>query len=284
MYNFDANDEGWSFHMEEIRIPSYNPYASLYPDLKVVSRETVHLIKLLREEGYNVIVEPAQIKKLNYYVEKGLREILADPILLYVIGISTSILTGLISARLYDIWRKPPEKNETQLIIEFDEDGNKVRYSQSGENVSDEKFASILRSLDERAAAYKNSRENSSPLPNRLYPVYLEHSSKIVGWAENVVTKSGGLYLEGLQITDPEVQKLVENGYLTGVSVAGIVKKSTCSVCNSDFIECNHIPKKVYNGKECLVRIDDFAIAEFSLVKDPIHPMARIARKPRDAG
>lgn len=270
--------------MQEIRIPSYNPYVSLYPDLKVISRETVHLIKLLRAEGYNIIVEPEKIQKLNYYVEKGLREILADPILMYVIGIPTSIITGLMSAWLYDIWRKPPEKNETQLVIEFEENGNKVRYSQSGESVSDEKFASILKSLDERAIAYKKSRENSTPLANRLYPVYLEHSSRIIGWAENVITKSGGLYLEGLQITDPEVQSLVENGYLTGVSVAGIVKKSTCSVCNSDYIECNHIAKKIYGGKECLVRIDDFAIAEFSLVKDPIHPMARIVKKPSNAG
>lgn len=270
--------------MQEIRIPSKNPYVSLYPDLKVVSRETIHLIKLLRTEGYSVIVEPEKIAKLDYYVEKGIREILADPILIYVIGIPTSIITGLISSWLYEIWRKPPKKDETQLVIEFDENGNKVRYSESGEKISDKKFSSIMKSLDERAHAYKKSRENSSPIPNRPYPVYLEHTAKIIGWAENVITRPEGLYLDGLQITDPEVQKLVDNGYLSGVSVAGIVKKSTCSVCNSDYVSCNHIAKNTYEGKECLVRIDDFAIAEFSLVKDPVQPLARIVRKPKTAG
>jgi hypothetical protein len=268
--------------MQEIRIPSRNPYVSLYPDLKVVSRETIHLIKLLREEGYSVIVEPEKIEKLNYYVEKGIKEILADPILIYVIGIPTSIITGLISSWLHDIWRKTPKKDENLLIIEFDEDGNKVRYSESGRKISDEKFSSILKSLDERANAYEKSRENPSPITQRPYPVYLEHTSKIIGWAENVITRSEGLFLDGLQIIDPEVQELVDNGYLTGLSVAGIIKKSTCSVCNSDYVLCNHIAGKTYNRKECLVRIDEFAIAEFSLVRDPIQPLARIVRKTKN--
>ena len=188
-----------------------------------------------------------------------------------------------MSSWLYDIWRKPPKKDETQLVIEFDENGNKVRYSQSGEEISDKKFTSILKSLDERATAYKQSRKNPSPIAKRPYPVYLEHTAKIIGWAENIITKPEGLYLDGLQITDPEVQKLVDNGYLSGLSVAGIVKKSTCSVCDSDYVLCNHIAQKTYEGKECLVRIDDFAIAEFSLVKEPIQPLARIVRKPQNA-
>lgn len=269
--------------MQEIRIPSFNPYVSLYPDLKVVSRETIHLIKLLRTEGYNVIVEPEKTQELYYYTEKGIREILADPILAFTIGISASFFINLLSSWVYDIWRRPLKKNEIQLVIEFDENGTKVRYSQSGEKVSDKKFAAILKSLDERTNAYKKSRETVSPIATRPYPMYLEHTAKIIGWAESVTTRPDGLYLVGLQITDPEVEKLVEGGYLSGVSVAGIIKKSTCSVCDSGYIDCTHIARKTYDGKECLVRIDDFAIAEFSLVKDPIQPLARIIRKTKKA-
>ena len=265
--------------MQEIRIPSTNPYVSLYPDLKVVSRETIHLIKLLRAEGYSVVFEPKEIAELNYYVEKGFREILADPILVYVIGIPTAIITGLLANWLSDIWRKPPKQNETQLAIEFDENGNKVRYSQSGEKISAKKFSSILESLDKRASDFQKSCENPSPIEKRPYPVYIEHTAKVIGWAKNVITRNEGLYIEGLRIIDPEVQQLVDNGYLSGLSVAGIVKKSTCSVCDSDYVSCNHITRRKYDGKECLVRIDDFAIAEFSLVKNPIQPLARIVKK-----
>lgn len=270
--------------MQEIRIPSHNPYISLYPDLKVVSRETLHLIKLLRSEGYDVIVEPEKIQTLNYYVEKGFKEILADPIYALVIGLSSSFFLNLLSSWVYDIWRKPPEKDDVQLVLEFDENGDKVRYSQSGEILSDEKFKAILQSLNERQNSFRKSRENASPVPGRSYPVYYEHTDNIIGWAENIIKRTDGFYLDGLQITDPHIEDLVNNGYLSGVSVAGIVIKSTCSVCDSNYVTCNHITRKQYNGKECFVRIDDFAIAEFSLVQDPIHPMARITRKPKNAG
>jgi hypothetical protein len=260
----------------EIRIKQYNPYISLYPNLKVVSRETLHLIKLLREAGYRVIVEPETTTELNYYVEKGIKEILSDPILAFIIGLPVSFLMDLVSSFIYDIWRKPPKRDEAQLVLEFDERGNKVRYNQHGENVSDERFKAILESLEKRQKAFRQSKEIETPILEKRIPLFLEHTERIIGWAKELRRDDIGLGLHDLEIVDPEIKKLVSDGYLTGLSVGGIVTKSTCSICNSDYTKCNHISTKKYSGKECFVRIDSFILAECSLVNEPVNSLARI--------
>ena len=266
---------------QEIHFQSYNPYKARYHGLRVVSRETLHLIKLMRETGYHVIIDPEDGTDLHYLSEKGIREILADPFVAIIIGFSLNFIINLLSNWVSDVWRRPPHKDEVQLVLEFDESGKKLRYSQSGQPINENHFQAILKSLDDRANQYKESQQVETPISECPYPIYLEHTSKIVGWAERFVRDEKGLGVDGVRIVDPEIESLIEDGYITGFSYGGIIKGSTCSICDGEYVSCNHIACREYKGKECLVRIDDFLIAELSLVKDPIQPLDRIKKRPR---
>ncbi len=266
---------------QEIHFQSYNPYKARYHGLRVVSRETLHLIKLMRETGYHVIIDPEDGTDLHYLSEKGIREILADPFVAIIIGFSLNFIINLLSNWVSDVWRRPPHKDEVQLVLEFDESGKKLRYSQSGQPINENHFQAILKSLDDRANQYKESQQVETPISECPYPIYLEHTSKIVGWAERFVRDEKGLWVDGVRIVDLEIESLIEDGYITGFSYGGIITGSTCSICNGEYVSCNHIARREYKGKECLVRIDDFLIAELSLVKDPIQPLDRIKKRPR---
>src|SRR5260370_25885951 len=81
----------------QIRIQSHNPYEARYPARRVISREALHLAKLLRENGHSVVVEPDDGGKLNYSTEKGLKEFFADPIHLVIVGIPISVVVNIVS-------------------------------------------------------------------------------------------------------------------------------------------------------------------------------------------
>jgi len=68
----------------------------------------------------------------------------------------------------------------------------------------------------------------------------------------------------------------MKRGELEGLSIAGLVYDSVCSICERQYIDCNHIAGKEYDDRKCLNRIDGILLAETSLVKRPIQPKARI--------
>lgn len=177
----------------EVHFQTFNPYASRFPGLRVVSRETLNLIKYLREEGYRVIVEPDDGTKLNYFVEKGLREILADPVVALIIAIPLDFMINLLSNWVYDVWRRPPQDDEVILVLEYEESGNKLRYSQSGKPISEDRFQRIIKSLDRRFEMYQETQNSVSPDSTRPYPIYYQHTSKLVGWAERFVRDEHGI-------------------------------------------------------------------------------------------
>lgn len=259
-----------------IRFQSYNPYEARFPGFKVVSRDTLHLIKVFRAQGYVVIVEPEDGSKLNYLSQKGWYEILSDPIVLFVVGIPISILSGIISAWLYDRLKQQPRPDEALLSIELDEEGNKIRYNYIGQPISEDRFQSLLNTLSERTQRYADSQKTIAPDPSHPMPVNLEHTDRIVGWAEEFCEDEFGLKVEGIRIIDDETWRRIQNGDLKGLSIGGIVTKSTCSICNADYVDCNHITGDSYNGKECVNEIREFLIAEISIVREPVQPLARI--------
>ena len=270
-----------------ITFQSYNPYEARYPGLRVVPRETLHLLKVLRSQGFKVIVEPENGTKLYYLAEKGIREFLADPIVATVVGVSLSFIVNLISSWVYDrLKHQPQPDDQVNLILEFDENGGKARYDHNGQPISDERFQAILSLLNERSRLYLESLKAVPPEPSRPYPIYLEHTSKIVGWAERIFTDDEGLKVERIKITDEETWVRTVSDDLTGFSIGGIIRKSACSICKQDYVACNHLAGRRYNGKECVVRIDDILLADFSIVKEPVHPLARIekASKVKSAG
>ena len=257
---------------------SYNPYEALYPGLRVVPRQILHLIKVFREKGYSVIVEPENGTKQSYLAEKGIREFLSDPIYALVVGTSLSLVTNLISSWLYERLKRKPQGDDLNLILEFDENGTKARYSHNGQPISDDRFQSLLDALNQRANQYAEARKIVAPDPMRPFPIHLEHTGKIVGWAQNVFPddKTKRLMVEGGRITDDETWDRIESGDLKGFSIGGIVTDSRCLVCNREYVDCNHIAGEQYDGKECIVQITGILLAEISIVKEPVQPAAVI--------
>jgi len=260
----------------QITFRSYNPYEAKYPGLRVVSRETLHLIKILRSNGYKVVVEPDNGQKLFYLAEKGIKEFISDPIIALAINASLSLVINLVSSWIYDHLKRQPKSDELNLVLEIDENGQKARYNHSGQPISDEQFQSILSTMDNRAKQYSDSLKIQPPDLSHPYPIYLEHTSQIVGWAEKLITDSKGIKLEGVKIIDDQTRLSIEQKDLTGLSIGGIIRKSTCSICRKDYTKCNHITGKEYEGKGCVVRIEDILLADFSIVKNPVQSLARL--------
>jgi hypothetical protein len=255
---------------------SYNPYERRCSGFKAVSRETLHLIKMLRSQGYTVTVEPNDGTKLNYIAQKGLREILSDPIILFAVGIPMQVLLGVVAAWLYDHLKRPPTQNDANLVMSFDEAGNVVRYNHSGQQISDQRFREILSSLDQRKREYLASLNEVSPDPNCPYPIHLEHTPKIVGWAEDTHFDDMGWVVDHIKIVDNETWQRIQSGELQGLSVGGIITSSICQVCKCEYVDCNHIGGQLYDGKECSVWIASICVAEISIVKEPVQPLARL--------
>src|SRR5262245_61214222 len=80
-----------------IRIQSHNPYEARLPGRRVVSRTTLHLIKLLRTAGLTVVVEPDDGRKLQWITRKGIHDLLADPVILLIAGIPLSLVTSIVA-------------------------------------------------------------------------------------------------------------------------------------------------------------------------------------------
>jgi hypothetical protein len=261
---------------QPIRFQPYNPYEARYPGLKVVSRETLHLIKVIRSQGYSVIVEPENDAKLTYFTRKGLQDLLSDPVMLFVINIPISIITGIVSAWLYDLLKRPVKPNDIKVSIEIDENGQKARYDHQGDPISNERFELLLSELSNRSERYTKVQHTQPPDSKLSIPIHLEHSDKIIGWAEKLSKDDMGIKVEGVRIVDDETWQRIQNNELKGISIGGIVLRSTCTICNGEYTDCNHITNISYGNEICGNQIDSFRIAEISIVAEPVNPLAQI--------
>lgn len=262
----------------EIRFQSFNPYESRYPALRVVPRETLHLIKYLRSEGFTIVVEPDDATELAYLMEKGVREVLADPIIALLIGVPLNFILNLLATWTYDLLKRQPKTPEACVVLQFDDDGNTVRYSERGERISDDRFRSLLSALDTRKRNFAASESVTPPDPVYRLPIHLEHAGRIVGWSRGFVfdDEKREIRLEATRITDAKTSERIRRGELRGFSVAGVVHSSVCSVCHAEYVDCNHISGTSYHGDSCVVTVNEWSFAEVSIVKDPIQPLARV--------
>jgi len=262
----------------EIRIQSFNPYAARFQNRNVISREALHLIKYLRSQGYKVTIEPENNNEINFLTEKGIREFLLDPINIILINIPISIIVSLIASYIYDCLKRKPKNDEVNIFLEIDEKGNKIRYSHSGQPISDRRFKDLLKILERKAKAYKSSQKKVPPDPNKPFPIFLEHTEKLIGWGQIYEDKTG-LKVEDAEISDSETLKRIRSGELKGMSIGGLVRKSKCSVCGLNYLDCNHVTGKIYDGVKCICDIYEVDLAEISVVKYPINPQAKIKEK-----
>jgi len=260
----------------EIRIRAFNPYVREVANQNLITRDTLLLIKMLRAAGYAVVVEPAELGESSYVIRKGVIEFLEQPLVLLLIGIPLSIATGIlanwISAELKQR-KRAPQGSEINIVLETNEGGSTLRFNHRGEKIDEAQFDRVMSLFDKTATRFP--LVGQSPYPEFPLSLYLEHSAKVVGWVtllpDGTRTKAKGV------IFDCETNERIESKELKGFSIAGIVRKSTCSICKSDFSQCEHVPSQVYQGRKCTNTIEKLTLTDVSVVTGPINRHAVIS-------
>lgn len=260
---------------KKIKIDSFNPYENRFPNRKLVTRNTLLLIKQLRSDGYNVIVEPENDQPLQYLYKKGIAEFFADPINITLIGIPIAILTNVISNELQKLFDKDDTLDKKNINIKIDNSTKTYNYLGNPQDKNNTKR--IKKKRKELKEGFDRCFEIKSPYDDLPTPVFLQHKPKIIGWCE-LWSDDDGLKSK-MKIIDKVVKRRISQNRLNGMSVTGIATKTECSICKSDFVYCEHIPGKKYKGKKCYNTIIETDYIESSIVKEPINSQCLIDYK-----
>jgi hypothetical protein len=258
-----------------------NRYEARYPGLRVIPEQTLRVIKRLRAAGVRVEIEGDERQPLLYTFEKGIGEALADPTVAFAVNIAASFLVNILSNWLWDrIGRDREFPSATIAILAQDEDGEVHCYGPDGLPLKRAQVNEVLGRAGKAARAYAESMRLAPPQTDRTYPVYLEHTGRVVGWAAGFIKNAerGTTQIVDLEIVDPQTKRRFDSGELSGFSVAGIAKVAVCSICGGDYTKCDHITGDIYDGQSCVATVQEWLLGEFSLVADPINPATKILR------
>ena len=264
-----------TLHMpkEIIEIDAFNPYDGIYPNRKVITKDILVLIKTLRANGYEVVVFPNDGRKIEYLFKKGDTNFLADPFNQILINIPLSIAVGLVTNWLQKILDKRKDlklgKKHGSNVIVNDIQQNKIQNAFTknvlrGEiNDKKKKRRTVVRE-------FEKCLKTKSPIPGLPFPILLEHRPIIIGWCRLKDTDTALEIDKGI-ITDKNIYRKMQNGKFKGGSVTGIARRSVCSICQRDYVECDHIAGNQYEGVDCHNEIIKADFIEVSVVKDPIN-------------
>jgi len=258
-----------------------NRYEARYPGLRVIPEQTLRVIKRLRAAGVQVEIDGDERQPLLYSFEKGIGEGLADPVVAFAVNIGASFLVNILSNWLWDRIKRDREFPSTTIaILSQDEDGEVRCYGPDGLPLKRSEVNEVLGRAGKAARTYANSLRLMPPESGRAYPVYLEHTGRVVGWATGFRQnhERGTTEIVGLEIVDVETKRRFDSGELAGFSVAGIAKVAVCSICGEDYTKCNHVTGDIYAGESCRATVQEWLLGEFSLVADPINPATKILR------
>lgn len=255
-----------------IKIDTFNPYECRFPNRKLISRDTLLLIKHLRNEGYEVIIDPEDNTPLQYYYKKGINELFSDPQSLFFLNISATLAINIISKYFEKLIDKNEKVNIENISIHIDNSTQNYNYLGVPQDVNNSKR--IKKKRSEKKEGFERSLKIKSPFKDLPTPIFLEHEPKIIGWCQ-LSSDDIGLRSKMI-ITDKIVKRRVFQKRLKGLSVTGIATATQCSICNSDFIHCNHIPNIEYNGKKCFNTILETDYVEASIVKSPVNTQCLI--------
>ncbi|MFC6098100.1 hypothetical protein ACFPVY_15720 [Flavobacterium qiangtangense] len=253
-----------------IKIESFNPYESRFPKRKLITRDTLILIKYLRTEGYDVIVTPEDATPVEILYRKGFAELFADPLNVALFGIPITVFTTIVANQIQKFIDKFGDKakaNITNVNITVDNSTNV--YNCHGKSQSKKNQIQFVEKKKKLKDGFQTSFKIISPNSKYPTPIFLEHKPKIVGWCLLHVDDKG-LKAEGI-LTDKLIKKRVAQNRLNGMSVTGIAKKTECSICSQSYTECNHIAGNFYDEIECFNTIVKTDFVEASIVKDPIN-------------
>lgn len=261
----------------KITVNTYNPFVGAYPDVRVISREALHAVKYLRSNGASVHFGPSDERPLVYSTQKGFSDIIAVPFYAFVIGIPVSIIANMLSSWLYEAAKDHTSKKlrghngESTCILEISEDGRRIRIDQHGNPISDTQFRMLIEAAEQRAMAYTKAIHTRTPDPKLPYPVFLEHTDYLIGWCD-LRDEGTKLACRPAKIHDEVAWTRIQCGELSGMSIGILVRKSRCSICDREYIECNHIAGNEYSGKLCSVAILDTYVTDISIVASPVNP------------
>jgi hypothetical protein len=253
---------------KKVIIDTFNPYESRFPDRKLITRDTLLLIKYLRVEGYEIIIEPRNDLPVELLYKKGVMEFFADPINVTLIGIPIAILTNIISNRIQKLLGKKKAINKSNINIRIDNSTHIYNYLGEHQDKNNRNHVEIKR--NKLKDGFERCFEIRSPYEEYPVPIFLEHRPKIVGWC-SLREDDKGLKSEGI-IIDKTAKRRLSQNRLNGASVTGIATKTECSICKSNFVYCEHIAGTIYNEEKCFNRIIETDFVETSIVKEPINP------------
>ena len=143
-----------------ILIESFNPYAAQYPDRRVISRRELDILKLLRADGLDVRVNGEPSHELNFLSTKGVREWLADPLVLTFVQVPISVVCGVISNTIYSLFQR--KKPATEVVLELDDNGTRAHYRADGTPLEPQQFEALLGAMQQRR------KSHSSGIPVKL--------------------------------------------------------------------------------------------------------------------
>lgn len=256
------------------KIMVFNPFEAIYPGRRIIPQEAIGLAKRIRNAGIPVNIGSEGKNQVHFIARKGLEEAFQDPIIVFFLGVTKDIAIGLVSAWLYDFLKskKASKINPSKctVIIGLSEDGRQAYYTHEGKAISEKRFNAIKGMMKKRQEDFAESLKANNPTPDLPIPIYLEHSSKIVGWGKLIKDDAErGLRFSPAKIFDPEAKRRVEKGELKGFSITMLVKKAICSKCGRDFRDCEHGDESEKDPPT--VRLTEVDYCEASIVKTPVN-------------
>jgi hypothetical protein len=252
-----------------VRISTFNPYECRFPGRRVLSREALHVAKVLRAQGYAVTIGDDDTE-INLLTEKGFAEIASNPLVLTLLEVPLEIIAVLIAQHFIDRRKAGALTSSTNVLLKMTKDGNEITYSQDGSTVAPEVVRDMLDAMRAQQEAYRRATLTPAPTQERPVPLLLEHTGQVVGWCR-ISVRPEGLHVDEGVIDDGETRRRVENGELRGFSIAGLARRATCSICGESYFECDHLSGYEYSGTMCRVTMNKMDLAEISIVADPIN-------------
>lgn len=257
-------------------IQTFNPFEATHPGHKVVSEDALTLIKVLRGQGHTIVVEPEDGRPVEYLFRKGFREFFGDPMIInFGLGVAASVVAAVVVGAVNWVWQhrrresivQSPPKPSNILLRSSDEG---LVFSYSGDPVDPGALGRLLAAVEKERGDFRQASLQEVPSHDRPVPVYLEHSSVIVGWCRLKVDGSG-IYIEDAVITRDFAWRRIEGGELKGLSITGIASESTCSVCRESYVDCDHISGVEYDSVYCTNEIRRATFINVNVVSSPVN-------------
>jgi len=250
---------------KKIIIEAFNPYEAKFPNRIVITREELNIIKTLRENGIDYEISSQHKSQLYILSKKNFDPSMAEIVFLTIHGLAVGVVSGFIKDAI-----SKGSNLKDRLFIK-NKDGEIFDYT--GSKIDKSTVENVTNKMLSDNSDLSSSLLKSSPYYELPWSVHLEHTHEIVGWC-NLFEDEHGLRCDPMKITCVDTWNKIQSGELQGFSIGGMIAKSKCNICSSDFVSCNHISGVTYDRIECVCEIHQFDLAEVSVVKNPANSLA----------